>query len=244
MIGIIGGAGVAATNKLCELIEEKMTANGAFRDAHHPEMLIWQATKVPSRSMYYEGKGESFIPDYIDIGKKMKQCGVTKIVMCCNTAHMAIDEITEAVGLPFINIMQEVGKVVREKNVHKVGVICSDSLAKSKFYNQYITDPNKGLEVVYPDSDFQAIVTSGICNAKNRKRFLDKKNVEHPYTLFSRVVSHLKQKGVDCILAGCTDIRNVFTPSESLLGGVEYVDCLEVMADTIIKNKDEKYEQR
>lgn len=234
MIGVIGGAGVAATNKLCELIEEKMTESGAFRDAHHPEMLIWQATKVPSRSMYYEGRGETFIPDYIDIGKKMKRCGVTKIAMCCNTAHMAIDEIEDAVGLPFINIMQEVGKVIRGKCVHKVGIMCSDSLAKSKFYDQYITDNNKSLKIVYPDSDFQVIVTNGICNAKNRKRFLDKNDAEHPYSLFSRVVSHLRQKDVDCILAGCTDIRNVFAPTEAFLGGAEYVDCLEVMADIII----------
>ena len=57
MIGIIGGNGVAATNKLNDLIEEEYTKNGAFRDAHHPELLIWQATQAPSRSMFLEGKG-------------------------------------------------------------------------------------------------------------------------------------------------------------------------------------------
>ena len=40
MIGIIGGNGVAATNRLCQLIEERCTRKGAFRDGHHPEMLI------------------------------------------------------------------------------------------------------------------------------------------------------------------------------------------------------------
>ena len=55
MIGIIGGNGVAATNRLCQLIEERCTRKGAFGDGHHPEMLIWQATKVPSRSIYLEG---------------------------------------------------------------------------------------------------------------------------------------------------------------------------------------------
>ena len=41
MIGVIGGNGVAATNKLCQLIEEKLTKGGAYRDAHHPEMIVW-----------------------------------------------------------------------------------------------------------------------------------------------------------------------------------------------------------
>ena len=40
MIGVIGGNGVAATNRLCQLVEMEMTENGAFRDAHHPEMII------------------------------------------------------------------------------------------------------------------------------------------------------------------------------------------------------------
>ena len=75
MIGVIGGNGVAATNKLLQLIEEKYTRNGAFRDCHHPEMIIWQATQAPSRSMYLEGRGESFLEDYIRIGKGMKSCG-------------------------------------------------------------------------------------------------------------------------------------------------------------------------
>ena len=57
MIGVIGGNGVAATNRLCQLIEEIGVKDGAFRDAHHPEMIIWQATQVPSRSMYLEGRG-------------------------------------------------------------------------------------------------------------------------------------------------------------------------------------------
>ena len=194
MIGVIGGAGVAATNKLCELIEEKLTKSGAFRDAHHPEMLIWQATQVPSRSMYYEGRGESFIPGYIDICKKMKACGVTKIAMCCNTAHMAIDEISNAVGLPFLNILEAVGREVRINGTRRVGVICSDSLSKSHYYDKFIISNNVDIEIIYPEVEFQRKVTLGICNAKNNKRFLNKDNEEHPYFLFSEVIEHLKRK--------------------------------------------------
>lgn len=47
IVGIIGGAGVAATNKLNELLEIELTQKGAFRDAHHPQILTFQATKLP-----------------------------------------------------------------------------------------------------------------------------------------------------------------------------------------------------
>ena len=105
MIGIIGGGGVAATNKLNTLIEEKLTKLGAYRDCHHPEILTWQATKAPSRSMYLEGRGPSWIEDYVDIGKRLKDCGCTKLCMCCNTAHYAIDILEKETNLPFINFL-------------------------------------------------------------------------------------------------------------------------------------------
>lgn len=113
MIGVIGGNGVAATNKLLQLIEEKYTRNGAFRDCHHPEMIIWQATQAPSRSMYLEGRGESFLEDYIRIGKRMKSCGCDTLCMCCNTAHYFVSQLEESIGIKFINILEEVGKAVK-----------------------------------------------------------------------------------------------------------------------------------
>lgn len=130
MIGVIGGNGVAATNKLLQLIEEKGTRNGAFRDCHHPEMIIWQATQAPSRSMYLEGRGESFLEDYICIGKRMKSCGCDTLCMCCNTAHYFVSQLEESIGIKFINILEEVGKAVKANGGGMIGIMCSDGLRK------------------------------------------------------------------------------------------------------------------
>lgn len=124
MIGIIGENGVAATNKLLQLIEEKITKNGAFRDYHHPEMIAWQATRAPSRSMYLEGRGESFLDDYIRIGKHLKDCGCDTLCMCCNTAHYFIDELETKIGIKLINILDEVAKVVADVGGNKL-VLCA-----------------------------------------------------------------------------------------------------------------------
>ena len=235
MIGVIGGNGVAATNKLCQLIEEKVTRNGAFRDAHHPEMIIWQATQAPSRSMFLEGKGPSWIEDYINIGKKLKDCGCTKLCMCCNTAHYAINELQDIIQVPFINLLYEVALCCYESGAKRVGMMCSDGLRKVGLYDKQFMQVDSGINLVYPDVSFQKLVTLGICNAKNSIRFEDveEKN-DHPYNCFSKVCNHLiEDKKVDCIVAGCTDIRNVFSLHDNR---VRYVDSLEVLANSIIDN--------
>lgn len=233
MIGIIGGNGVAATNKLCELVEELYTLDGAFRDAHHPEILVWQATQAPSRSMYFEGRGESFIDDYVRIGCAMKNCGVDTICMCCNTAHIVVEELENRINVPFINLIEEVAiRVCNTPNIKKVGIMCSDGLRKFETYDEFIRKFTQTIEIVYPDSEHQALVTKGICNAKNTYRYTESSNQDNPYSLFNKVVGHLKENGCDCIIAGCTDIRNVFKYTSS---EIQYIDSLEVLAECIFK---------
>ncbi len=236
MIGVIGGNGVAATNMLCKLIEEKLTKEGAYRDAHHPEMIIWQATQAPSRSMYLEGRGPSWIEDYVKIGKKLKACGCTKLAMCCNTAHYAIDLLQQQIQIEFINLLDLVAAECKKHGAKKVGMMCSDGLRKVGLYEKRFSVVSPGIELVYPDAEHQSLVTLGICNAKNSIRF-DEKNANHPCNCFSKVLLHLiKEEHVDCVVAGCTDIRNVFFPE---MDGVLYVDSLEVLARNIIDDAHE-----
>lgn len=237
MIGVIGGNGVAATNRLCTLIEEKMTKAGAFRDAHHPEMIIWQATQVPSRSMYLEGRGESFVPGYVEIGKKLKACGCTKICMCCNTAHYAVDELQEQIGLPFINLLSEVATACNQISVKRVGMMCSDGLRKIRIYDQCFYDTNSEMHLVYPDAELQRFVTLGICNAKNNKRNCPD-DEEYPEKLFTQVCDWFLEQDVDCIVGGCTDISAVFSPKR--WKGRQYIDSLQVLADRIVEEYKEQ----
>ena len=118
-VGVIGGNGVAATNRLCDMVERKITKDGAFRDAHHPEMIVWQATQAPSRSMFLEGRGADWRPNYIRIAKALKGLGCDIGCICCNTAHYAVGEIEAESGLKFINLLEEVA--LRTKRLGKGG---------------------------------------------------------------------------------------------------------------------------
>ena len=223
---------MAATNRLLALVERKYTLGGAFRDCHHPEMIIWQATQAPSRSMYLEGRGPSWIEDYVKVGKKLKECGCTELCMCCNTAHYAIDLLEKEIGLPFINLLNEVAKRAKELKCRRVGMMCTDGLRKEKIYDKYFSMIAPEVEVIYPSDEGQRLVTKGICNAKNINRFLDCANPEHPASSFTAVCHELVSMNVDCIIGGCTDISNVFFYD----GGenIRYIDSLDVLADAIV----------
>ncbi len=228
IIGIIGGGGVAATNKLNELIETEIIKQGAFRDYHHPEIIIWQATKVPSRSMFLEGRGESFIPEYVYIAKKLKTCGAEKVCMCCNTAHYAIDYISKKAKISFINLVENVVKEVKNKKVKSVGLLATDGCIKSKIYEKYFNKICPKVKIIYPNEKYQQLVTKGICNIKNIHRFDRLNSQERPLNIFKKVVKYLKNKGAEAIVVGCTDIRVDYYDKKN-------IDSLEILKNLILK---------
>lgn len=224
-IGVIGGNGVAATNRLCDMIERKVTAAGAFRDAHHPEMIIWQATSVPSRSMFLEGRGPDWRPDYIRIAQSFKELGCDLGCMCCNTAHYAIEDVVRGSGLEFINLLEEVAKAVKSSGVTKVEMFCSDGARKFDIYGPVFAKICPNVEMVYPSESRQAIVTKVICGVKKAARFDGE-----PISLLRELIS-----GADApVVLGCTDLRVAFS-QESKLSERIAIDSLECLADAIVR---------
>jgi aspartate racemase len=230
--GIIGGAGVAATNRLLDIMERTLTERGFFRDHQHPEVIVYYATKAPSRSMYLEGRGGSFVDDYIDTAKKLKNAGADVVAMCCNTAHHAIDEIAARSGVPFINLIEKVVMECRVKANGKkcrIGLIASDGCLMGKVYEPYFKSILPEAEIIYPDVKMQREVTRGICNVKNACRFLPADHPDRPQQIFMNVCASLTAAGADMIVIGCTDIGVDFTCTE-----YDCVDSLNVLAASVL----------
>lgn len=232
MYGVIGGAGVKASIVLLAKIEKKVTEMGAFRDGHHPEILMWQATKAPSRSMYLEGRGPTFIPDYVRIAQGLKLQGANHILMCCNTAHYAIDEIRQASEAHIVHVLEETIKKLWHrlgaKGHHRVGILCSDGTKKYQLYQTALDHfPDIDITLVYPDEVYQQKMTAGICAVKDRSDMRD------AAYLFTEVIDHLQQQHIDMVLFGCTDVcaaldeNNVHVP---------YLDSVDVIRDWIIED--------
>ncbi|MFC1659363.1 aspartate/glutamate racemase family protein [Pseudomonadota bacterium] len=233
IFGIIGGAGVKASNELMKRIENTVTDMGAYRDFHHPEIILWQATSSPSRSMYLEGKGPSFIEDYISIAKNLKSSGASYIFMCCNTAHYAIEQIKKEVKIKVINLLEETVKTLKKDflDYKNVGLLCSDGTKKHKLYDKYFNKIYSGVNIIYPEDDFQKFVTDGICKVKDRND-MTPANVS-----FHKAINHLKDKGANMIVIVCTDISLALGNKDF---DIPYLDTTDVLKNTLLKIWQEK----
>ena len=229
-IGVIGGNGVAATNRLCDMVERKLTAAGAFRDAHHPEMIIWQATAVPSRSMFLEGRGPDWRPDYIQIATTLKTLGCDIGCMCCNTAHYAVDEIMTKSGLKFINLLKAVALRAKATGHKRFEMFCSDGARKFDLYGSAFREVAPDIEIVYPSVERQSLVTKVICNVKNSNRLQPANGKDSPRAILGTIID----EAVAPVILGCTDLRIAYGNEEKIDSRI-VVDSLETLADSIVE---------
>lgn len=230
IIGVIGGAGVAAGARLVAQLEERVTAMGGFRDVHHPELIFWQATSAPSRSMFLEGRGPDFTPVYVNIGRQLKASGADVFCMACNAAHCRAEQIEQAVGLPLIHLLEKLFAAIRESypQVKKVGILSSTGLRGDRIFYDHAA----GLELLFANDEIQKMITAGICGIKNRNRSLPETDPARPRIQFLEACRNLIMGGAQVLALACSDIGVDFPFDE--IDGIPVVDSMKVLTDAIL----------
>ena len=231
IIGVIAGAGVAAGARLATRLEERVTALGGYRDAHHPELILWQATSAPSRSLYLEKRGPDFTPAYAAIGRHLKDCGADVICMACNAAHRHAAEVAHAVGLPMIHLLDETFGAVRKRYpwAIRVGVLCSTGSRDCRIFE----DSAAGQELLFVNDEIQKLVTAGICGVKSRNRNLSEDHSNRPRNQFGQACKELVRDGAQVLVLACADIGVDFPIDE--VDGVPVLDSMDALADAIVE---------
>jgi aspartate racemase len=231
-IGIIGGCGVAAANELACRIEKRLTELGCLDDAHQPELILFQATQAPNRIAFAAGKSSvSFAPYFIEVGRKLKTCGATICCIPCNTAHCVIGEIEHAVGLPFVDIVNETLFFILEKSpeAKKIGLLCSAGTRSSQIYQKHSQSLGYHLEFLFPKENLQQSVGDGIAAVK---RGLQYASPEKAKAFFTGAMDDLISQGSDVIVLGCTEIP--LAVRDKYYKNKPIADSLSILAEACI----------
>ncbi|NLY46558.1 MAG: amino acid racemase [Tissierella sp.] len=222
-LGIIGGMGPLATVKLFEMIVLMTKANS---DQEHIHILIDNNTSISDRTNYIlSGEGEDPKIQLIQSAQNLEKIGADYLVMPCNTAHYFYDEILKNVNIPFISMIDETGKFIKEnyKDINKIGLLATEGTIKAKVYDEILK--NYDIEVIKPSKENQKYITELIYNIKEG---IHQENLDGFYT----AMDELKNQGVEVLIAGCTEI-SVAIELYNLEGNI--VDAMKILAISAIK---------
>lgn len=215
-LGVLGGLGPMATAYYLELV---ISMTDAKRDQEHPEIIVMNIPSIPDRTAFILGKSsENPVVPMVTLGRQMKKLGVSAIATPCITAHYFHEQLQDGIGLPVIHGIRCCANLLHASGIHRVGLMATDGTVQSGIFQKEVEAA--GMELVLPSSDGQNKVMSIIYDYV-------KAGVTPDMALFASVRDELKEKGVEVIVLGCTEL-SLLKKENDLGNGI--LDALEVLA--------------
>lgn len=219
-LGVIGGVGPLSTAYFMEVLINKTDAE---IDQDHVDMIVLNHTKIPDRTAYIlDNTQPSPLPMMIEDAKMLERNGAHVIVTPCNTAHYFYNELSSAVSVKFINMIDETAEYLKSLGVKVAGVMATNGTIETKLFQNALK--KVGITPVVPCPQNQQFVMDIIYdNVKASKPIeLDK---------FRTIVNELRLNGCERVILGCTEL-SVLKREYSL--NEFYVDSLEVLVEKSI----------
>lgn len=221
-IGIIGGMGPKATEYLYQLIIDNTIAN---KDQDHIDLIIINRASTPDRTKFIlDNKKESPLPSIIRDIKILEKAGVSAFAVACNTSHSFAKKFTKETNLPFINMIEETVKLLKEKEPKKVGILSTTGTLKTKVYQEMLN--RFSIDFFVPDEETQKRVMRVIYDEVKAGRMIDKEN-------FLSIEESLIREGCDKAILGCTELS--MAKNYPFFNNNFYIDSSEALARAIVR---------
>ena len=224
-IGIMGGMGPAAT---VDLMSRIISMTDAASDQEHIPMVVDSDTGIPDRTEAILGRGESPVPKMIASAKRLEAAGADFIVIACHAAHYYVPEIKDSIGIPIIDMPEEVAKLLKMKGVNKAAVLATDGTVRSGLYGAALE--RFGIQAVYPDDEQQKTVMSLVYGFV-KKGYTDP--ADFPREEITGIIGDLSSQGAEALLLASTELPIAF----SIMGlrSSAFIDPTVVLAKSAIR---------
>ncbi len=223
-VGVIGGVGPMATVYYMQRVIE-MTKAGC--DQEHINMLVFNDCDIPDRTAFITEKSpDNPLPVMVEDAKRLEAAGCAFVVIPCNTAHYFYDELEQAVEIPVVNIVEETIRYAkaRVQDLSCVGIMATTGTIVTGTYQKYAE--RAGLSFAVPDEDEQDLLMQIIYDGVKAGKPV-------PRADFDRVANHLRAKGAQCLILGCTELSVL--KRDLPINDPDVLDSIDVLASETVR---------
>jgi aspartate racemase len=221
-VGIIGGLGPETTaNFYLEVIFRCQSRN----DIQRPSIVIGSVPLIfeIERDLIADNKGiERYVPFLQQEAKRLEKSGVDFLVMPCNSLHVFIDEIRQAVSIPVLSIVEETIDYLKTNNIGRIGLISTSATIANKVYESGLTQSGIGFAI---PSDEQRARIDGII-----QRLVEGTHSEADREFIVAVAEQLARTGLSHVALACTDLQLLNPDSKE----VTIFDTMKILADSTV----------
>ena len=223
VVGVLGGMGPLAT---ADFYTKLVRLTPARTDQDHLRVLIDSNPKIPDRTAALRGDGPDPTEALVATAQGLERAGADLIAIPCNSAHAYLDQIRRSVGIPVLDIMEEVAAAAAAlvPRPRAAGVLATSGTMQARLYHRALA--SRGIDVVEPAAAEQERVTAAIravkagdLGAAVRERVRE-------------VAAALIGRGAQVVVLGCTELPLV---ADRQAIAVPLLDGTEVLAAAAVR---------
>lgn len=222
-VGIIGGLGPETTSKFyLEVVFECYKKDKNSR----PPMLIWNVPlpyDIEERFITKSEGEKEYIPFLVDAAKRLEAGGANFLVIPCNSVHIFINEVRNAVSIPVLSIVEETTNFIIEKQIHEVGILATSATLQNRLYGEKLDQNNIAVRTPHKDDQnkMSEIINNLIRNKQNKKDKLE----------LVKIVKNFADQNVKTILLACTDLQ-LIAPE---VDGTDIYDSMKILVNATVR---------
>lgn len=223
-VGIIGGLGPETTSEF--YLDIVFSCQKKERTAR-PSIIIASVPlpyRIEEDAITNNTGIERCLPFLLQEAKRLERAEAEFIVMPCNSLHMFITEIRNAVSVPVLSIVEETVKFLKQEHMRKVGIISTSATIKNKLYENAFAENQ--IEYVAPNALQQAKMGKFILNLVTGQQ----KNKDREELI--SIINDFENKGLDCVILACTDLQLLIPKHPTL----KVFDTMKIFADSTVDN--------
>ena len=216
-VGVVGGLGPEAT---LDFFSKVLAKTHAATDQEHLHLIINNRPDVPNRNEAVAGTGPSPGPALAENARSLAAAGADFLVMVCNAAHAFQEDITSAVDLPFVSIINETVRATLSQvpRVKKVGVLGSSGCLDARLYQDAFAE--RGVSTLVPEGESRDTFMKLLYKIKGGDKG-DEVKAE-----MLKLAHALVDDGAEAIIAGCTEVPLVLLADDLAVPLVNSTDVL------------------
>jgi aspartate racemase len=206
VIGLVGGMSWNSTLEYYRIINESFTRR--LGGLHSARLVLYSLDFDEIQRAQHGGRWDDITRVLVDAGNAVKRAGADFLVICTNTMHKVTDAVEEKVGLPVLHIVDVTGDAIRERGLHRIGLLGTRFVMTESFYQERLRD-RFAIEVFVPgegDIDtIHQIIYNELCEGKIKAS---------SRRVCADIMSRLVDEGAEGIVLGCTELPLLIQPSD------------------------------
>ncbi len=220
-VGVIGGMGPEATALLMTRI---IRFTPAHDDSDHVPLFIDNNTQVPSRiKALIENTGDDPGPVLQKMAQQLEALGAQALAMPCNTAHVYSNQISRAVKVPLLNMVElSAAAIARRGSRINVGILGSPAIMKLELFDNVFA--SLGIAGHYPQD--QTLMLSAIKAIKSGR------DEQSARSILANASRELRHNGADILLIACSEFSII---NDAIPSDMEFIDTIDVLARAVVE---------